>query len=472
MKKFLSLLLAAIMVLSLCACNGSTGEADQTDGAGQTGGLQVGFGKVSITPDYTVGLGGYSDMESRMHTGFVDYIYTTCIAVTSGEETILIYTVDNVATSLSTKIRMRTSITRSTGIPEDKIFIGATHTHSAPSLGTAYPNGERYMRDFDIAAAKAAEQALADRAPATMYQAKANHEGLNFIRHYTLTDGTLTDSSGASALPTNQLAGHPMPSDTQMVLLKFDREGDKKDILMVNWQAHPAKANEIGYNLISPNFIGSLRNKLEKDTDTLVAYFTGAAGNQVTDSLIPGENPMLTYTAYGEKLAECAYSMLDSLQPVEGTAVKSTRQTVKVAVDHSWDHMVAQADQVYEVWKSQGLTMGDNLAKTYNMSSSYHARAIRDRAKMGATVDMEISAFSIGDVGFTTGSYEMFSDNGIFVKENSPFETNFIITGCSSYVASDIAFTYRNYEADTGFYARGVAEQLADEYVKMLTSLK
>jgi hypothetical protein len=263
-----------------------------------------------------------------------------------------------------------------------------------------------------------------------------------------------------------------MPTDSQMVLLKFDREGDARDILMVNWQAHPDNAAEIGYNSISPGWIGPLRNKLEKQADMHVAYFTGAAGNQVDTSLIPSERLHYSFVEYGEKLADCAYSMIGALQPVEGTAVRSTRQTVAVSVDHSWDHMLEQANEVYDLWKATNREVGDALAKTYNMSSSYHARAIRDRAAMGPTIHMEISAFAIGGVGFTTGTYEMFSDNGIFVKENDPFDTTFIITGCSSYVPSDVAYTYRSYEADTGFYARGVAEYLADEYVKMLTTLQ
>ena len=242
---------------------------------------------------------------------------------------------------------------------------------------------------------------------------------------------------------------------------------------MVNWQAHPDSASEIGYNLISPSWIGPMRNKLEKDTGMHVAYFTGASGNQTKESKIPEENrAKFTYAEYGEELANCAYSMLEKLTPVEGTSIKTTRCTMDVDVDHSWDHMLEQANEVYDLWKSAGKVAGDALGKTYGFSSSYQARAIRSRAKMAQTINLELSAFSIGSVGFTTGTYEMFSDNGIFVKEHSPFETTFIITGCASYVPSDVAYTYRGYEADTSYYARGVGELLADRYVEMLNEVK
>ena len=468
MKKYLALFLVLIMTLSLCAC-GSSGDAGDTQAAPE--GLQVGYAKINITPDYEVGLGGYSDAETRTKQGFIDYIYATCIAVTSDEETILIYTIDNCAMTHDTAEKIRGALLTATGIAGEKIFVGATHGHNCPSL-SSYDNASRYVQDLLGWCVQAAQEALADRSSATLYRAKAEHEGMNFVRHYILADGSFTDSSGASAAGASNLIGHPMPTDPQMVMLKFDRGEDKKDILMVNWQAHPDSASEIGYNLISPSWIGPMRNKLEKDTGMHVAYFTGASGNQVKESKIPSENNGYSFFEYGEALADCAFSMIDKLELVEGTAIKTNRYIMDVGVDHSWDHMLDKANEVYDLWKSAGKSAGDALAKTYGMSSSYQARAIKSRAKMGQYLQMEMNTFCIGGIGFTTGTYEMFSDNGIFVKENSPFETTFVITGCSSYVPSDIAYTYRGYEADTGYYARGVGEAMADQYVEMLKAIQ
>jgi len=467
-KKFLCIALAVMMLLGLCACGGtvSSGEGDAPKD-----GLQVGYAKVNITPQYEVGLGGYSDAETRGSTGgFVDYVYTTCIAVTSGEETILIYTIDTCGLGASDQTEIRNSVTAATGIPGNKIFIGATHGHNCPAL-SSYDNASMYRQDFMKWAAEAGTKALEDRSFATLYRAKEVFEGMNFIRHYTLEDGTFVDNSGANG-NEDKIIGHPMETDPLMTMLKFDRGADKKAILMVNWQGHPDSASSIGYNTISPSWIGPLRNNLEKTSGMHVAYFTGASGNQNVQSKMASEDHGLSWDKYGEKMAENAATMLDKMEPVEGTTIKTTEFVLDVEVDHSWDHMLEQANEVYDVWKSQGKEAGDELGKTYGFSTSYHARAIRSKAKMGQYLQMETRAFCIGDIGFTTGTYEMFSTNALFVKENSPFETTFVITGCSSYVPSEIAYSYRSYEADTGFYAKGAAEALADQYVKMLKELK
>ena len=203
-----------------------------------------------------------------------------------------------------------------------------------------------------------------------------------------------------------------------------------------------------------------------------MAYFTGASGNQNQDSKILEEMNNLDWQEYGVKMGQLINEALPCLKPVEGTGIKVTNMMYDAPIDHTWDHMLAQANEVYDLWKSAGKSAGDALGKTYNFTSSYQARAIRSRAGMGASQKLEVNAFSICGVGFTTGTYEMFSDQSLYVKENSPFDITFLITGNSGYIPSRAAYDYRSYEADTGMYAPGTAESLAENYVEMLKAVQ
>lgn len=473
MRKFITMLLVLAMVFGLCACAGS-GEGAQGgenggEGAAATG-LQVGFGKVNITPDFSVGLGGYSDAETRRSEGFIDYIYITCIAATSGEETILIYTLDNCAASASVAEKIRGVVSPATGIQNEKIFVGATHSHSCPSLGTSDPEGAKYYQLMLDAAVEAGKTALEDRASASMLVAKPEFEKMNFIRHYKMSDGSFAGSNfGNWGL---EPVGYARETDGQMILLKFDRPDDKKDILMVNWQAHPDHGTENGRTNISADFPGAMREKLSADTGMLVAYFTGASGDQNPMSRIATDHHKLGMKPYGEKLAELALSKLGDLQPVEGDTIKTNRVMFDVEVDHSWDHLLSEAREVYDLWKTAGKSAGDALGKQYGFTSSYQARAIISRSGMAKTQTLELNSFCIGDIGFITGTMEMFSTTGKYAKSNSPFGTTFIITGCSGYIPCAEAYDYRSYEADTAIYAKGTAEALAEQYVKMLNDIK
>ena len=128
MKKAISIILILTIVLGLCAC----GDSGSGDNAGSVG-LEAGFGRENITPDWPVGMAGYSDSETRKTKNVLDYIYLTCVAFREGETTILVYTADMCALSQDNQKKLREHVAQFTGIPNENIFMGATHTHSSCS---------------------------------------------------------------------------------------------------------------------------------------------------------------------------------------------------------------------------------------------------------------------------------------------------------------------------------------------------
>jgi len=434
-------------------------------------GLYAGFAKMDITPDYQVGLGGYSDAETRLHTGVVEKIYATCIALTDGDKTILLYTIDNCACGRDAANEIRELVGATTGIAGEKIFVAATHTHSAPSLGS-YPEARLYRTQMYAACARAAQLALQDRAPAKTLAAKKEFPGWNNTRHVRLENGVVAGYNWRTfESPIVELFG---PADHEMTLIKFDRGEEKKGILLINWQGHPDRGGEIGKRNIAPSFPGPLRDTVEAGSGLHVAYFTGADGNMIIDqkSFFPEKAHKLNWRRYGVKMGTFALELLDELREVEGSGIATKRQIVEAEVDHSWDHMLEQANEVYDLWKATDKPTGDALGKKYNFSSVYQARAIRSRAAKGKSIELETNAFRVGGIGFTTGTYEMFAESGMQVKAGSPYEFTFLLTGNSSYIPAKRNFEYRCYEADTGFYAIGTAEKLVDNYIEMLKDIQ
>ena len=434
-------------------------------------GLYAGFAKMDITPDYQVGLGGYSNAETRRHTGIADKIYATCIALTDGDETILMYTIDNCSCGRGIADEIREVVGATTGIAPENIFCAATHTHNAPSLGD-YPEARLYRTQMYAACARAAQLALADRAPAKTLAAKKEFPGWNNTRHVKLENGVVAGYNWKSfESPIVELFG---PADHEMVLVKFDRGEEKKGILLINWQGHPDCSNQIGKLNIAPSYPGPLRDTVETGSGLHVAFFTGADGNMIIDQrkFFPEKAHNLDWRRYGVKMGSLALELLDELQEVAGSGIATKRQIVEVEVDHSWDHMLEQANEVYDLWKATDKPTGDALGKKYNFSSVYQARAIRSRATKGKCIELETNAFRVGGIGFTTGTYEMFAESGMQVKEGSPYEFTFLLTGNSSYIPAKRNHEYRCYEADTGLYAVGTAEKLVDNYIQMLKDIQ
>ena len=463
MKKILSMILVGLMLMGLVACGGAVkpGAEGQAQPQAEVG-LQAGYGRVDVSPLAPAPMGGYGDSDTRLSSHIMDETYATCVALKQGDTTFLIITVDVIACQDSVANRVRSSISAELGIPQENILIGATHTHSGADWNGSTSTG----------CLTAAKDAVADLAPATMLAGTTCLDSMNFVRHYEMNDGTYYGSNFGST--ESGFKAHALDVDNEMSLIKLER-ADKKDILMVNWQAHPASAaRQQDYNGISADFVGYARKKVEMEAGVHFAYYTGASGNVNPRSQIDGETPesSKTYQSYGAALGAMIIDAMNQLQAADSTETKTAQNKFVVEVDHSWDHMAAEASKVVGVWKQQGLEAGHKLAREYGFSSAYHANAITTRSVYKGEQTKTLTAVRLGDVAFINNDYEMFCDHGEQVKDSSPFEVTFVITGCSGYIANEAAYDYRSYESDTSPYVKGTGEKLAEEMARLLNTLK
>ena len=469
MKKIISLLLVLVLILGLCAC-GESGEKT-------TVGLEVGYAREKIMPTTPVPLAGYGNTSFRQSENFLDYLYATCIAFRWGEDVVLWYTQDLINSAWYNEARA--AVTKATGVPAERIMVCATHTHSAPDQKSSEASIGSYKAIYTAAMADAAVAAIADLTPGKLYAGSTTAD-LNFVRHYLLADGTYGGDNFGD-FTNNPIVDHAAENDPQMVLLKVEREGDKQDILVMNWQAHPCKTGgrDTAGNLktdISADFIAGVRDAVESQTDYLFAYFTGAAGNHNTSSRIDGEAKDLDKNQFGQELCDIALAAIDSLQPVVGEGIKTSHVLYEAAVNHDDEDKGAEARQVQDLWNQTGDSVAATaLAKKLGLSSCHHASAILGRPSRPQRANMELDAVNIAGFAFVTAPIEMFSATGMYIKENSPYENTFVCScanGAQSYIPTTEAYEYGCYESFTSYFAKGTAELIQVEYVSMLESIQ
>ena len=485
MKKLLCVLLALVMVLSTTACGNTkdtsaqattgaqSGQNDGTAAAANDDGFRVGFARIDVTPKESVPLGSYGNSSERMSTGFFTYMYVSAMAISYGDDTLMMLTLDHswYYTILGEPTAIR--INRECGIPIDHIILNGTHTHQAPdSNNTEIPAQSRYNTLVVDSAVEAAKQALEDRAPAEIRIGSVMTERMNFIRRYFMDDGSLiadnTEGTGT------KVVAHETEVDGQMQLMRFVRE-DKKDILVANFQAHPHL--EPMTTSLSAQTVGAFRTSVEKKLDDVwCLYWQGAAGNINTHSRLEGDMLTEDRDEYGDLLSEYAVNAYDSLRTVNSGPVKVATYEFRGEVNHQYDDILNIAVNVDSVWTSTNnkkTAMAE--AKGYPISSVYHAGRIIANASLGSTSPIPLTVFSFGDVSGIVMRYEMFDTNGMFIKENTPFEMTFLVgyayPGCLGYIPSAIAWEHGGYECDNSTFVAGTGEKLADQYLAMLNEL-
>jgi len=475
MKKLLCLILSVLMVLSLCACGSSESAAGESGETKAAGAFMAGFGKANITPEGSVPLGGYGKELERMSKGVLSYLWVTCIAITDeADNTVLLYGLDMIGSGTAKK--QRPVISKATGVPENNIIMSASHTHSCPDIShTEIPAVASFLEVYKEGLLQAAEDALADRKPATMERASVETKGMNFVRRYIMEDGSYAGSNyGDHSL---KFVAYESDVDNVLQLLKFVRDG--KDIIIANFQTHPHKTGGIDKHDISADIVGEFRDNLSAALDCEVVYFTGASGNVNPYSFIKGDTIFETFKEHGKAMADAALTCEGKYTPVATGKVQVTQMDFTGKINHDDDQYAEVCKDLRKQWDDGKITTAQ-LKKIamdqygLKLNSAYHAGAIASRPSYGATGTFTIGAISFGDAGFVWAPYEMYDTNGMFIKENSPFDITIVATcanGANGYFPSLLGFAHGGYEPDTTKYVEGTAEKLADEYVKMLTQL-
>jgi len=480
MKKILVFILAATLLLSLCACGSSSNTGADAEGdltqalSGQ--GLMIGYSTMNITPQYSVPLGGYGNSSTRMSNGFLDYLYTTAMAISDGENTVILIENDLAAAVSSVFGEVREAISEETGIPESNIMIAVDHVHSAPDLwNTAEGSIGQYTSELKKNMKKNALAALENIKPATFSYGADVVENCSFVRHYVLEDGHVRGPNFGLQYNSPKI-GHTHEPDRQMQVVKIEREGEKP-IVLVNWQSHPQMATGSNYNSITSDTIGAMRDYVKQQENCDFMYFLGASGDVMAVSLIDSDNVYQDHRAMGEAMGKGVCDILkDKMQSLASGQVKSVHHVFAAEVDHSEDGKAPGATLVKDLWaKTNDFDACVELGAQYGINSPYHANGILTKCGLEETGDVNMYAFAMGDLAFICAPYEMFCENGKYIKEHSPFAATVVMTmanGSHNYISSAEGFDYNCYEANTCRYVKGTGEALAEEYVNLLNQLK
>ncbi len=421
--------------------------------------LRIGFGRSDITSDMQLPLAGYGNTASRMSDTTLtpeDRLTATAIALSDGSNTQLLFTMDTIRVPTEWSNLAASAIEQETGIPASHIGFSSTHTHSGPDIGNqeskdqpakAITSSHPYFLLWKQALVDAAAEAVKDLASVTETGvAVVPVEKLNYVRHYRVEGGTIEGSNFEPTGGSN--LGTPEMADEDLQLIRFSR-ADRKDVVLVNWQAHNNTAStsgtasgKAGRPYISADYAGYMRRYMEQeDSDCLAAFFLGASGN-VTPSR--GREAVLEpfrideVDRLGEMLGRYALAAMEQLTPVETGAVQGM-QEAHVAFDDGYEGTVRKIEQ-------NVITVGSSLA-------------------------------------FVTAGYEMFNVNGLETKARSPFAVTFVCT-CGQgheYMPSFQAHHYAllDDKQETAYEVKaaqcnvvpGTAEDLVDGLAGMLKGL-
>ncbi len=444
--------------------------------------LQVGFGRLDVTPVLGIDIIGY--FKPRYAEDVLDPLEASAIAVTAGENTVVLISVDNCHIPTKEVEAYCQHIAETVGLPVDSIIIHSTHTHTGPTV--EFDHESELVRDYaKLLCQKLADVAtiaLADRKPAKMGWAVGSAPNIAFVRRFRMKDGKIRTNPGVGNPDILAPIGDV---DERVNVLRFDREG-AETVVMVNFGDHP---DTVGGAKLSADWPGFLRKRLEKSLDNVKSiFFNGAQGdvNHVNVNAKNGDlNDMFmdfddVSRGYGHArhmgnvVAGAVLQVYDKVNYVDVDRVAALQKVVQAPSNMPRPEDMKRAHEINDLHNAgrddqipfKGMELTTVVAEAGRMVNLEHGPV---------SFPLRFSGAVIGNVAIVGIPGEPFTGVGRGLKQSEGWDLVLpmcLTNGAQGYFPMQEAYDEGGYEARSSRYKAGIAELIIAEGKKLLEELR
>jgi neutral/alkaline ceramidase-like enzyme len=309
---------------------------------------RAGFARADITPP----VGIYHRMwGAALHdraTGIHRPLTATALWLESadGAERLAIIGLDHCLLDRNEFSRIRSLVSKSANIAEGRVFVAMSHTHGSAWMSRSradLPGGELigpYLDEMGVACGRIAAAAAEAARDATLVYGQSR---CDLAAHRDFWDA----NTGQFVCGFNP-AG---PADDTVLVAKVT-SGDGVTLgTIVNYACHPTTLAWQN-TLISPDYVGAMREVVERQTAAPCLFLQGASGDlgprngYVGDPAVADRN--------GRQLGFAALTGLEAL-PLPGTHFEYSGPVVSGAILGTWKHVPCDSD--HATWRSRDLVV-------------------------------------------------------------------------------------------------------------------
>ena len=220
--------------------------------------MRAGFCRVEITPDFSTAMAGF-DRRTAPSVGVLDSLYVSVLALEDAYgELFLFCSYDLLGVERSLCDSIRGELADNLPVSPDRIWVCATHTHSAPSC--VFSNSKHYDKNY-----------IAQLHQKTVAAADYARQQLRPVQMAVGVSGV----SGVSSRRNQGRAG----ADFAMPLLKLQFTSDQEPITICGFRCHPTILDEKNL-LFSRDLPGAAAAQAENGERIL--FLNGACGDLST----------------------------------------------------------------------------------------------------------------------------------------------------------------------------------------------
>jgi len=443
--------------------------------------LKVGYAVANIDPMIGIEVCGYYQV--RISEGNLDPLEVCVTALELGEKRVAMIALDLCYLDTPLNDAIKEEVSKATGLATDEIYIGCTHTHTAPCLRETdeYPLEKEYVQFLKRRVVNTVKNALEDLKPAKMGYGIGEAKNIAFVRRFRMKDGSVKTNPGVD---NPDIVAPIGDVDERVNVIRFDREG-ADTVVIVNFGNHP---DVVGGNFMSGDWPALTRRTLEKAIDNVKCiFFNGVQGDvnhvnvhprggDLNDMFMDFDDVSRGYghaRHMGRVVAGAVLSVYDKVKYVEVNSLKTIEKTINVPSNKPTAEQLPEARYINEMhlagrdaelpWKAMMLTTV--VAEAQRMLRLENAPD---------TFPMNLLGLSIGPVAFVGIPGEPFTGIGRAIKDTEGFELICpcaLTNGSEGYFPMQDAYDEGGYEARSSSFKAGCAEYIAEQGKELLAQL-
>lgn len=444
------------------------------------GSFKAGFARLDITPPIGAYLVGY--FGPRVSCGILDPLLATAVAVSDGENTAVIISMDLIGIDQVTVDRIRFGVEERCGIPHESVFVACTHTHLAHAVTLEYKGSPEWNEEnVNVTLEKAigaAQMAIGDLKDAEMYVGSCDTPvDISFIRRFRMKDGSCATNPGW----LNPNIDHPLGEPDKRVALTYFKRKGAPEIAMINFQVHP---DVISGRMMSADYPHFVRETYEKVMpNSLCMYINGPQGDtnhinvKTPEHMLRRGYEMARHM--GRTIAGTAISLYAMAERAEACPVVSKEFNIEVPYNKAEAPEELEKAKYIKMLHDTGRDSEIPIPKGHGEMSRATAVAAACRMvsleKEPDFKTLRITGVRMGDLALVGFPGEAFTEIGVKVKQASDYKMTFAVTcanGYEGYFPSTTAMEEGGYEAASAKYGKGTFEMLVDAGKRMLKELR
>ncbi len=441
--------------------------------------FKFGWAQADITPTDPVVIAG--QFHARVSEGVMDPLTVTALAIESSADQTVMVSCDIVSIPDALRDAVREKLAAVDGLDSSKVWLNATHTHSAPQVSTSRYNSPNLNWGVDLPVLPADKYAefVSDRIATTVTKAWTSRDVGSFAfglgqavvgrnRRWTNFDGVSKMYGNITSPEFNHIEGY---EDQNIGVAAFySTSGDIVGVI-VNI-ACPSQVDEHAYEITADywcNVREGLRRRYGKDLFVLPQC--SAAGELAPQRMgtrkytydSKAEARMLRLKSQterqqiGERVTNTVTDVLDCIKPTRDSNPPFRHVVVDLPlpVYRLTAEQAAEADRDAAHFKAEYEAEKDRLESTpgakdeprwyVNVTRAFrlwarHART-RDRFDQQdkqPVLNFDIHVLRIGDMAMASNPFEYYLDYGIQIKARSAATQTFLVqlAGPGSYLPS------------------------------------